>query len=716
MEALSSALQALGPVAYSDVPPDPRERRAYIRDSLEKARLIVESIPEPPNRSHNANGSAASASSSSSEQSPGSTDGAGLTSLSSSPSLPSLESLAELQKVWGKPVNKFENNEKDNPLRIPVYKLGLKDGKGAWFARRSIHDGLSFETWKSKLQREFVETLEMRNNNSKALENGYIRGIGCDRILESESVRDDSYDRPGNEGSTNENDIGRIEVYHLSAQFPGPSSPRDFVTLLISSDKALELPSESANGKDKTVPSPRSYIIVSRPCYHHDSEPQDGFVRGRYESVEFIREIPNVESQVDSTISNTGSTGNSSSVPIEWIMISRSDPGGSVPRWMVEKGTPPSIVSDAVKFVKWASKQEGDDVEDTDGSDESNRVIKPEDTGGDERKPSNTKENPQHIRRKPVHKGGGNAESGSNATDVENSRTSQGPGVISSAANMVTAGLEMYAPKVVTDSLLNSQRNQESNDQLVPDDEGSDSASMSSDLTFTSAESQFRNSDGGVVNSSRETNNNKGADAALGTEAGTSRKEKNEEQISSHKGLAKLALRKKELEEKLAACREESASLNNVGNRESVSDRSSNRSMEERGDNSQDNNQTDEKENKDKDKDRNKKKDKKTADREKQSSKLSQQESKLLVQIKKIEDQQSKVASKIEHKQRKDAGKDEVSKVKKKNEGLKKEVVGLKSQVSELRQERQDLVKLVSKLQQENAQLVTNSEKTEETD
>ena len=39
--------------------------------------------------------------------------------------------------------------------------------------------------------------------------------------------------------------------------------------------------------------------------------------------------------------------------PIEWIMLSRSDPGGNVPRWMVERGSPFSIVKDAEKFLKW---------------------------------------------------------------------------------------------------------------------------------------------------------------------------------------------------------------------------------------------------------------------------------------------------------------------------------------------------------------------------
>jgi len=40
--------------------------------------------------------------------------------------------------------------------------------------------------------------------------------------------------------------------------------------------------------------------------------------------------------------------------PLEWIMVTRSDPGGGIPRFMVERGTPASIVADTSKFLKWA--------------------------------------------------------------------------------------------------------------------------------------------------------------------------------------------------------------------------------------------------------------------------------------------------------------------------------------------------------------------------
>ena len=38
---------------------------------------------------------------------------------------------------------------------------------------------------------------------------------------------------------------------------------------------------------------------------------------------------------------------------VEWLMVTRSDPGGSVPRFMIERGTPPGIAGDANKFLQW---------------------------------------------------------------------------------------------------------------------------------------------------------------------------------------------------------------------------------------------------------------------------------------------------------------------------------------------------------------------------
>jgi hypothetical protein len=196
-------------------------------------------------------------------------------------------------------------------------------------------------------------------------------------------------------------------VYLLSAQFPGPTAPRDFVTMLLTSDK---LPPDIPS-KDKPL---RHFMVISRPCLHKDTAPRDGYVRGQYESVEYIREVPitkprqmsasmtdlksmtntgrnstlgkdilqnaieNHTGQMDEidgfdderAVSDSGlshhedkasrrRTGN----PVEWIMITRSDPGGSVPRFMVERGTPGSIIADASKFLDWITAKDITDVD-----------------------------------------------------------------------------------------------------------------------------------------------------------------------------------------------------------------------------------------------------------------------------------------------------------------------------------------------------------------
>ena len=150
-------------------------------------------------------------------------------------------------------------------------------------------------------------------------------------------------------------------------------------------------------------------MVISKPCEHPDYPAKNGLVRGYYESIEFIREIPRSKKSLSSTdlrkieaeskavddkavaltdVPNStgrnrgktigfaesrgfGAKGESIDLqnepqnvadedvnPVEWIMISRSDPGGSVPRFLVERGTPAGIVSDASKFLDWAVKRE----------------------------------------------------------------------------------------------------------------------------------------------------------------------------------------------------------------------------------------------------------------------------------------------------------------------------------------------------------------------
>lgn len=69
-----------------------------------------------------------------------------------------------------------------------------------------------------------------------------------------------------------------------------------------------------------------------------------------------------------STASATAAGEGGVPTAIEWIMVTRSDPGGSVPRFMIERGTPPGIINDAGKFVNWLNSRQGGDKKSADHS------------------------------------------------------------------------------------------------------------------------------------------------------------------------------------------------------------------------------------------------------------------------------------------------------------------------------------------------------------
>ncbi|KKP05228.1 hypothetical protein THAR02_02680 [Trichoderma harzianum] len=317
-------LRALGPIEWDEVPVD--DLKPFMNEAFVDAQTVVESVPSPTTATATGAGAASAAAVfeqaeiSYSQRQPGS----------------SLAMAQQLRKEW----KEIKMNAKDNPLNISVWKLAAKDGKGAWFARRSLHHGLTYDNWKTGLEKEFPETLKVQGSPGS----GNIRGVGADRHVESQQV----------EGS------GHLSVFQLSAQFPGPTAPRDFITLLLTTDFEYK-------PADQERPL-RQHVIVSKPCLHDECPPRSGIIRGSYESVEMIREVP-VENDPLASKTSLVSTDQSSeevrssssesrdhqSMAVEWIMITRSDPGGSVPRFMVEKGTPPGIVGDASKFVKWVT-------------------------------------------------------------------------------------------------------------------------------------------------------------------------------------------------------------------------------------------------------------------------------------------------------------------------------------------------------------------------
>ncbi|RMZ85259.1 hypothetical protein DV738_g153, partial [Chaetothyriales sp. CBS 135597] len=385
--ALQSALQALSPVDFDTVPKSIEELDQYLADLYAQAQTIVESIPiaDPDEGLSRPRAKTVSSVASNASE----------ISASAARSEPPEPHIALLQKDWGKPL---KLKASDNMLGISVYKTAGKDGKGAWFARRSVHEGLGFARFKSAFQKEFPASLAVQG----AAGEGNIRGIGAESRVEQIKVPN----------------RGQLEVYRLSAQFPGPTTPRDFVTLLITSSNAMK-PHD-----DESKLMPRSFMIISKPCNHPETQPRSGYIRGQYESVEFIREVPRklkvsasqtnlahlnhghqkhshdmaqdllirnaqkIQAQlrdeneqndslrvpprhhsnsrspspmgrrrshtvdIPETLSRRSLDGfeyDPEANPVEWIMVTRSDPGGSVPRFLVERGTPAGICSDAVK-------------------------------------------------------------------------------------------------------------------------------------------------------------------------------------------------------------------------------------------------------------------------------------------------------------------------------------------------------------------------------
>lgn len=297
-----------------------------------------------------------------------------------------------------------------------------KDRHGAWFARRSVHEGMGFEKFKRAVQREFPESLAVQGAPGE----GAIRGLTGDRRLERLDVEDK----------------GRVEVYQLSAQFPGPVTPREFMTLLCTGENALTGKSEMEVGGNSGVRAvPRHFMVVSKPVKHLDAPERAGFIRGQYESVEMIREIPL-------------SKENPELNPVEWIMITRSDPGGGIPRFMVERGTPSAMIADVHKFLDWATAME--EVPDADADADKQQETSESTVETNEPAPAAdatavaaAETATETATAQP------NGETSKQGPPVEPS-SQAGGGVVSNITNTLEAGINTYAPAAVSSYLPNN--------------------------------------------------------------------------------------------------------------------------------------------------------------------------------------------------------------------------------------------------------------------
>ena len=481
-------------------------------------------------------------------------------------------------------------------------------------------------------------------------------------------------------------------------------------------------------------------MVISRPCIHPDCPPRDGFIRGQYESVEFVREIyrkpekassttdlsrtlqprgtpPSSEKETllrsvelqfkDSkdefldkdgqltpaaanevakegrkrgkTISFAGSRGASAkgeamddpeahddaeTNPVEWTMITRSDPGGSVPRFMVERGTPGGIVADASKFLDWACKKEHpqDEVDALEKGDVKHIQKKI-------RQELEAYETNGHLAGLDGEADGAEAPrlEVSRPASMEAARRAEGPaqqaGLLAAVTNAAYAGLESYAPQIVIDHLPSHQHAQPvpSIDEVTAVPNGTSAtlsrsiSSASSIVSFASAEDHFDDtlSTRSNASQSRSTNNEKDT-AAMSPHA---------------RELAKLNERKRKLNESLAKARE--------------------------------------KELKDKEELTSKEEERLRRAEERHAKEVAKQEEKYKKEVAKLEAKRQKEAAKAEERKRKEEDKDEKRRLNREKDELRQEleVVG---------RERDILREQVRALQKENNGLVLRLGKTDE--
>lgn len=458
-------------------------------------------------------------------------------------------------------------------------------------------------------------------------------------------------------------------------------TPRDFVTLLITSDSALDHPEQQK--LPRFDDESRHFMVVSKPCLHPECPPRDGFIRGQYESVEFIREIPRKPKRSASNLEITKARseeqalldGHQSSSspeqpartrqrgktvsfvetdvsqakreppgtkhvdsedeaeinPVEWIMVTRSDPGGSVPRFMVERGTPAGIVADAGKFLDWACRKEHE------VSPQVSEAVTTRDPSGSTSKDFDAKQTNDHL-------AGPQGSSSANEPPEEAAAAPQG--LLASLATMAKTGIESYSPQVIIDQLHGDpQLAPEQIKTSIPGEakDADDDLSISS-TSFASAEEGYDDDTSAKSISSHSMKHTESID-----------------QTPHDKELAKLQDRKRALDEKFAKSRE--------------------------------------KELKDKENLTSKEQDRLRKAEEKHRREIEKQEAKYRKEVAKLEAKRAKETAKEEERKKRELDKDEKARLAREKEKLRQEL-------EVMRIERDIFRDQVGALQQENTSLV----------
>ena len=537
------------------------------------------------------------------------------------------------------------------------------------------------------MQHEFATSMEVEGAPGA----GAVRGIAADRRVEERVV----------EGGA------KVEVWQLSAAFPGPVAPREFVIMTATTDRC----SEGRDGEKETMRS-NHYMVVSIPVDHPDAPPRDGLVRGFYESVELIREVEltkkggsrgggkrsksttnlldaeepvrsrSTSRQRGSTISYAESRGSEAKgekvdrvqeeaeaeaededededgTAVEWIMITRSDPGGGIPRFMVERNTPASITQDAGKFLNWALKQ-GELIEEDEEMQKQGITAEER-----ERRRSLRKESlGEDVRFSP-------AEANGHLAGVM--PPSEGNGIIASLSTAAENLLETYAPNVIREGLEPWPPHPRPTGDAGKGGEEDYSTDTSSLGSFESAQ-QYYTAEGHDIQDSSSSNiladsmPNQQMKGSQSFEETTVQKGMVEDD-KHYKELEKLEKRRKELEARFEKQRHREATRS-----EEISSKEA-RDAEKA--------------------------------RERHEKEIRKQRKKHAKEMKKLEEKREREAKRLMERRKKTQEKDELAKVKRDRDEFK-------SQVDNLRKENELLRVQVLELQRENTALVREVGKLE---
>ncbi|TKA59904.1 hypothetical protein B0A55_11580, partial [Friedmanniomyces simplex] len=219
--------------------------------------------------------------------------------------------------------------------------------------------------------------------------------------------------------------------------------------------------------------------------------------------------------------------------PVEWIMVTRSDPGGGIPRFLVDRGTPDAMLSDIGKFLDWAASQ----------SDGMQPAGAPQTTEQEAPKSAALSDNQGDSAVQPL----------ADTAPATDSDVQQQGGLMSNVTQAVGTGITAYAPTAVTNQLhdyLHPTHAPTSEPTAAQDSYDDDSSDSSSDTSFMSAAEMRR------LSTAPETQGEASSlRSATSSSLEGSEKKKN---LNSHeKEVQKLMRQREKLDSKLAKKREE---------------------------------------------------------------------------------------------------------------------------------------------------------------